>query len=197
LNSRLPAAPRACRQPTSQVSSRTQGGSSQRIRPSLPAALARNNNKQLRKRSRCPPTAAWLSTKTIHRHSQARVDWAWTCNSLMYSMCAPSKLREFRPPSRPRMNQEMKVQQYHGVICGYCRQPIPVPGIVERLMGDETHSREARTRVFNLRCRACEKEKQYHLSDIVEFEGSPRPRSMRARVPLVRREPKAAFAARG
>lgn len=97
------------------------------------------------------------------------------------------------------MVQEAKTQQYRGVVCGYCRQPIPVSGTVDRMLRDrrEVDTRETPTRVFNLRCRACEKEKQYRISDIVEFEGSPRPRSMRTRVPLLRHEPKTAHAAHG
>ena len=92
------------------------------------------------------------------------------------------------------MMQETKMQQYRGVMCGYCRQPIPVSGTIDRMVRNhmDADAREARAPVFNLRCRACEKEKQYGAGDIVEFEGSPRPRSMRTRVPLMRHEPKAA-----
>jgi L-lactate utilization protein LutB len=97
------------------------------------------------------------------------------------------------------MMQETKAQQYRGVMCGYCRQPIPVSGTIDRMVREHTDedTQEVRPRVFNLRCRACEKEKQYRISDIVEFEGSPRPRSMRTRVPLMRHEPKVARAAHG
>jgi len=95
------------------------------------------------------------------------------------------------------MTQETMVQQYHGVVCGYCRQPIPVSGIVERMVRGESGSQEPGTGVFNLRCRACEKEKQYRITEIVEFDGSPRPRAMKTHVPLMRHEPKAARAAHG
>jgi len=96
------------------------------------------------------------------------------------------------------MTEEATIQQYQGVLCWYCRQPIPVPGIVGRMVREDTDdASKSGTRVFNLRCRACEKEKQYHVGDIVEFEGSPRPRSMRTHVPLLCREPKLARAANG
>jgi hypothetical protein len=35
--------------------------------------------------------------------------------------------------------------------------------------------------VFTLRCRTCDKEKPYRVTDIVEFEGAPKPRLVRAR----------------
>lgn len=82
------------------------------------------------------------------------------------------------------MNDVATKQLYRGVRCLSCRQPIPVPGILLRMElmrkdeppgpMDETH-----TRVFSLRCRACEKEKLYRTSDIVEFEGEPRTRISR------------------
>lgn len=83
------------------------------------------------------------------------------------------------------MSQDTKVHHYRGVLCGYCRQPIPLPGIIDRLAGREDDStappRERGAHVFNLRCRACEKEKPYRPKDITEFEGTPRPRFSRSR----------------
>jgi hypothetical protein len=77
------------------------------------------------------------------------------------------------------MTQDLK-QSYRGVLCASCKQAIPVPAIVvnmEAESGDAEHS----VRVFNLRCRACEKEQPYRSTDIVEFEGTPRVRT-RARL---------------
>lgn len=69
--------------------------------------------------------------------------------------------------------------RYRGVLCGHCRQPIPIPGIIERLAAadGETAPRERSVRAFHLRCRVCEREKTYYTGDITEFEGTPRKRS--------------------
>jgi hypothetical protein len=77
------------------------------------------------------------------------------------------------------MTEETTAQRYRGVVCGYCRQPIPVPAIVEKIVRSEAESAagEKSTRKFHLRCRVCEREKAYRMGDIVEFEGTPRPRS--------------------
>ena len=66
-------------------------------------------------------------------------------------------------------------QSYRGVLCTCCRQAIPVPAIVMNMEADSSDS-EQTVRVFNLRCRACEKEQPYRSTDIVEFEGTPRVR---------------------
>jgi hypothetical protein len=83
------------------------------------------------------------------------------------------------------MSQEAKIQHYRGVLCGYCRQPIPLPGIVDRLAAraNDPASHDLGAHAFNLRCRACEREKPYRRSDISEFEGAPRPRFSRAATP--------------
>lgn len=96
------------------------------------------------------------------------------------------------------MTHEAKHEQhYRGVLCGYCRQPIPVPSIVEKIATGEKESSERAARTFDLRCRACEREMRYRMSDIVEFEGSPRPRSLRMRAPLMSLDAKIARAAHG
>lgn len=97
------------------------------------------------------------------------------------------------------MNQSTEIQHYRGVVCGYCRQPIPLPAIVERIARGEGEfeGREKSGRMFNLRCRACEQEKPYRMSDIVEFEGAPRPRSARMQRSLFGFEHPATRAAHG
>lgn len=79
--------------------------------------------------------------------------------------------------------EETVVQRYRGVLCSYCRQPIPLPGIVERIASAEAESPSPGTsiRSFHLRCRVCDREKTYRMGDIVEFEGTPIARSSRAR----------------
>ncbi len=84
------------------------------------------------------------------------------------------------------MIQEQKQERYRGVLCEFCRQPIPLPSIVARaevVLGDipeKTFSRDL-ARAFHIRCRACDKEASYHTSEIIEIEGAPRLRSFRAR----------------
>ncbi len=85
------------------------------------------------------------------------------------------------------MNQEAIQQSYRGVRCLSCRQPIPLPTILIEMdsrlrnLSLET-AHEELTRVFSLRCRACEREKPYRTSDIVDFEGEPRTRNHRSQL---------------
>jgi len=95
------------------------------------------------------------------------------------------------------MSHEGVVEHYRGVLCGYCRQPIPLPGIVERLTTRDSGFPARGAHVFNLRCRACQKEKPYRRDDIAEFQGTPRPRFTRASAPGPLREHKIARAANG
>ena len=77
------------------------------------------------------------------------------------------------------MTKDLK-QSYRGVLCASCKQAIPVPAIVVN-MEAESGDAEQPVRVFNLRCRACEREQPYRSTDIAEFEGTPRVRT-RARL---------------
>lgn len=79
---------------------------------------------------------------------------------------------------------EEAIQSYRAVICHCCRQPIPLPGIVlnieSSLINDETElGYEKSERAFALRCRSCEREMAYRTSNIVEVEGTPKPRVSR------------------
>jgi len=83
------------------------------------------------------------------------------------------------------MNQEAVQQSYRGVRCLSCRQPIPLSRILidmdSRLRGLTTEGADEHcARVFSLRCRACEREKPYRATDIVDFDGEPRPRASRS-----------------
>jgi hypothetical protein len=83
------------------------------------------------------------------------------------------------------MIQEAVKHSYRGVRCLSCLQPIPLPGILLRMdqsLREAGAVQEHPTRVFSLRCRACEKEKPYRANDIVEFEGEPRARVSHSRV---------------
>ena len=83
------------------------------------------------------------------------------------------------------MNQEAVLRSYRGVCCMSCRQPIPLPPFLIdvdarfRGLGGQ-YPDEHSVRVFSLRCRACEREKPYRTSDILDFEGAPRTRASRS-----------------
>ena len=79
-------------------------------------------------------------------------------------------------------------QSYRGVRCMSCRQPIPLAGtlieIDSRLRGLHSQQADEHTaRVFSLRCRACERERPYRISDIVDFAGTPRAHGSHSHVP--------------
>ena len=99
------------------------------------------------------------------------------------------------------MNQEL-TQKYRGVICQCCRQPIPLPSIVQRL--EDSCEQEASeisfakgARVFSLRCRSCEREMPYQTGEIVEFTGTPKPRLFRSRARAMAQLPRLSRAANG
>jgi len=80
---------------------------------------------------------------------------------------------------------EKSQDRYRGVLCNFCRQPIPLPAIVNR-WGAEAQvagqgALEAAERSFHIRCRCCEKEASYRSSDVVEVQGEPRLRNFRGR----------------
>ena len=84
------------------------------------------------------------------------------------------------------MNQQLENQTYAGVVCRCCRQAIPLPAFVVSLEAEIENEKSplgegSQERVFSLRCRACDKEMPYRTNDIVDFEGTPRPRVWSAR----------------
>jgi len=95
------------------------------------------------------------------------------------------------------MSHEGVVEHYRGVLCGYCRQPIPLPAIVERLTTRENGYPARGAHVFNLRCRACHREKPYRREEIAEFQGTPRPRFSRSTSSPFQHDQKLARAANG
>jgi hypothetical protein len=79
------------------------------------------------------------------------------------------------------MSQESATQRYSAVLCRCCRQPIPLPAIVVSMaMARKDKQADAQddpsNRVFSLRCRACDKEKPYRVTEVIDLEGSPRTR---------------------
>jgi hypothetical protein len=70
---------------------------------------------------------------------------------------------------------------YCAVRCVICREPIPVSEKVVRLL-DEVERGDANVpRSFVTRCKACEFESVYLLSDLPVFTGFPRRPALRTR----------------
>ncbi len=80
------------------------------------------------------------------------------------------------------MIAELK-KSHLGVLCTRCGQPIPVPARIVRLR-DEQEQIATETDApggFALRCKRCESEGIYAISDVQSFDGEPRKRHSRAR----------------
>ncbi|MGB7438727.1 MAG: hypothetical protein WBQ61_25250 [Candidatus Acidiferrum sp.] len=73
------------------------------------------------------------------------------------------------------MSVETSSQPFRGVLCRHCGKPVRVPKIVLR-KDSENHGHRASddahfqliSRVFVLRCRACERESIYAIDQIVD-----------------------------
>jgi hypothetical protein len=82
-------------------------------------------------------------------------------------------------------------QQYPGVLCFHCHQPIPLSSFAaskecgfkkrEASSSDEFAVRSFTVCSFTLRCRVCEGEGLYTALDVIDCDGSPRVRSSQAR----------------
>ncbi len=76
-------------------------------------------------------------------------------------------------------------QQYRGVICIHCGQPIPLSPSAELKQIKFKEHRSSDTVDFSvfsitLRCRACHGEGVYTRSDVIDLDGTPRERSSQA-----------------
>ena len=84
------------------------------------------------------------------------------------------------------VNQVIATQQYSGVYCRACGEPSSLPARAEKaLLALQTEApdsgAESQPVVFNLRCKACEKENFYGAKDVVKILGTPRAARPRAR----------------
>ena len=77
------------------------------------------------------------------------------------------------------MPAEISSQQFRGVHCRHCGKPVRVPQIVLH-KDNENHGHHAHddhfhliSRVFNLRCRSCERESIYAIDQIVDCTFNP------------------------
>jgi hypothetical protein len=77
------------------------------------------------------------------------------------------------------MNEKPEVKKYTGVRCHVCRKPIQVStkmlAKIEAARADNSASSGENSPVLNLRCRSCEKENFYRISEVLDFEGAPEP----------------------
>jgi hypothetical protein len=84
------------------------------------------------------------------------------------------------------VNQAIVTPQYSGVYCRACGEPVSLPARVEKaLLAHQPEASEAAPEslpvVFNLRCKACEKENFYGAKDVTKISGTPRSARPRAR----------------
>jgi hypothetical protein len=73
------------------------------------------------------------------------------------------------------------MRSYRGVSCARCREPIPTPAKVASLQAEIEYKETNMVYAFIARCRLCECENIYSITDIQAFDGEPRKRISRAR----------------
>jgi hypothetical protein len=89
-----------------------------------------------------------------------------------------------------------KMEKYHGVQCRSCGQTIAVPSRIANKKialepGAASAGNEGSFPSLNLRCRICEKENFYKMSDIREIEETPSVSTVRERPSPTRLRPQA------
>ena len=86
-----------------------------------------------------------------------------------------------------------KMEKYHGVQCRSCGETIAVPSRIASKPEPSAANagNEGRYPSLNLRCRVCEKENFYKMSDIREIEETPSSSTVRQRHSPSRLRPQA------
>jgi len=89
-----------------------------------------------------------------------------------------------------------KLEKYHGVQCRSCGETIAVPARIANKeippeAGASSAGNEGGFPSLNLRCRVCEKENFYKMSDIREIEEAPSSSTVRQRPSPSRLRPQA------
>ena len=75
----------------------------------------------------------------------------------------------------------VELKSYRGVSCFRCGEPIPVSAKVMSLQREIERGEANGPYAFAARCKICESESVYRISDVLTFEGEPSTRRRKAR----------------
>jgi hypothetical protein len=72
------------------------------------------------------------------------------------------------------------IKSYRAVLCSRCNEPIPVSAKIISLQDEFEYTDTGAPRAFTARCRVCEEESVYAVTDVQRFDGEPRNRRVKA-----------------